>query len=113
MAGRGRQRGAADAARFEANGRNIDALLAGPDGPVAKELTRRAVQVERDAKQLCPVDTGRLRASIARVLDRDPDGLVAIIGTNVEYAPYVELGTSTQQAQPFLRPALANQRGRR
>ena len=27
------------------------------------------------------------------------------IGTNVEYAPYVEFGTSRQRAQPFLRPA--------
>ena len=103
---RGRQRGAADAARFEANGRNIDALLTGPDGPVAKDLVRRAVQVERAAKQLCPVDTGRLRSSITNEIGQDSEGLVATIGTNVEYAPHVELGTSKMAAQPFLLPAL-------
>lgn len=32
------------------------------------------------------------------------------IGTNVEYAAYVELGTSSQAAQPYLRPALKQAR---
>lgn len=27
------------------------------------------------------------------------------VGTNVEYAVYVEFGTASQQAQPYLRPA--------
>ena len=30
------------------------------------------------------------------------------IGTNVEYAPYVELGTVKMTARPFLRPAIEN-----
>ncbi len=34
------------------------------------------------------------------------------IGTNVEYAPYVELGTSRMAARPFLRPA-ATEHGER
>jgi len=29
-----------------------------------------------------------------------------IVGTDVEYSVYVEFGTSEQQAQPYLRPAL-------
>jgi len=29
-----------------------------------------------------------------------------VVGTNVEYAVYVEFGTSSNQAQPFLRPAV-------
>lgn len=33
------------------------------------------------------------------------DDVVYIVGTNVEYAAYVEFGTSRQQAQPYLRPA--------
>ncbi len=49
-----------------------------------------AYAIENDAKRACPVDTGRLRASIASV----PDGIGKwLVGTNVEYAPYVELGT--------------------
>lgn len=30
------------------------------------------------------------------------------IGTNVEYAPFVELGTSHSKAKPYLRPAAEN-----
>jgi HK97 gp10 family phage protein len=36
----------------------------------------------------------------------NPDKNSVIIGTNVEYAPYVELGTSKMTAQPYLNPAL-------
>ena len=35
----------------------------------------------------------------------------ARIGTNIEYGPYVELGTSRQSAQPYLRPAYDEKRG--
>ncbi len=34
-----------------------------------------------------------------------------VIGTNVEYAPFVELGTSKQAAQPYLNPALEANKG--
>jgi HK97 gp10 family phage protein len=84
----------------------LDELFNGRDGEMAKELARRAVKVETSAKRLCPVDTGRLRSSITWELGHDDIGLLAIIGTNVEYAPYVEFGTSRMRAQPFLRPAL-------
>lgn len=56
------------------------------------------------AKRLCPVDTGRLRNSITHTADDD----TAYIGTNVEYAAYVELGTSKTKAQPYLKPAVQN-----
>ena len=57
------------------------------------------------AKKLAPVDTGNLRNSITHeVDDGDP---AAYIGTNVEYAPYQELGTIHMKAQPFLKPAVA------
>jgi len=40
-------------------------------------------------------------------LDYDGFGTVAYrVGTNVEYAIYVEFGTSSNQAQPYLRPAV-------
>lgn len=82
-------------------------LFTSENGIAARDLQRRAVQVDRQAKQLCPVDTGRLRSSITNELGRDAEGLYALIGSNVEYAVYVELGTSLAAAQPFLRPALA------
>lgn len=59
---------------------------------------------EAYAKEECPVDTGTLRDSISHAVDDN----TTIIGTNVEYAPYVELGTSKMDAQPYLRPAVEN-----
>lgn len=59
---------------------------------------------EAYAKEECPVDTGTLRNSISHAVDDN----TAIIGTNVEYAPYVELGTSKMDARPYLRPAVEN-----
>lgn len=88
------------------NGDALRELFESPSGEVAKDLQRRALRVEGAAKRLCPVDTGRLRSSITNELGTDAEGLVAVIGTDVEYAPYVELGTNRMAAQPFLLPAL-------
>lgn len=88
--------------------------------------------VEDSAKRLCPVDTGLLRNSIhikeAVVFANEISGSVY---TATEYAPYVEFGTGVrgeatntntkypvayasdwagQVAQPFLYPALENNR---
>ena len=57
------------------------------------------------AKKLAPVDTGNLRNSITHTVDEDEPA--AYIGTNVEYASYVCLGTIHMKAQPFLKPAVA------
>lgn len=60
---------------------------------------------ERYAKRLCPVDTGNLRNSIThQQLNENTE----LIGTNVEYAPHVELGTRFMAERPFLRPAAQN-----
>ncbi len=66
-----------------------------------------AIAVEGAAKKLCAVDSGRLRASITN----DSDETGAIVGTNVEYAPFVELGTIHQRPQPYLVPGLVNSKG--
>lgn len=95
------------ATRIKLNRAVRDRILESREGPVARELLRRGLQVERTAKRLAPVDTGRLRSSINTALAVDSRGLFARIGTNVDYALYVELGTLKQPAQPYLRPALA------
>lgn len=51
------------------------------------------------------VDTGRLRNSITHVIANWEQSVY--IGTNVEYGPYVELGTSRSMAKPYLEPAAA------
>lgn len=85
----------------------VQTLLRGVNGPVARDLARRAVRVESRAKVLAPVDTGRLRSSITWRLGADGGGLFAEVGTNVEYAPFQEFGTKYQRAHPFLIPALS------
>lgn len=82
-------------------------LFNSPTGPIAKKLLTTGQSVEGYAKRLCPVDTGRLRNSIDHKIGVDFDGLVCRIGSDVEYAKHVEEGTSTNSAQPYLRPALA------
>lgn len=59
-------------------------------------------KAESYAKMLCPVDTGNLRNSITHEQENET---TEVIGTSVEYAPYVELGTVKMAARPYLRPA--------
>lgn len=73
---------------------------------VLRALERIGSQAEGYAKDLCPVDTGNLRNSITHKVDSAEKA--AYIGTNVEYAPYVELGTVKMAAQPYLKPAVAD-----
>lgn len=57
-------------------------------------LEAAAITVEADASLLCPVDDGRLRASINHRTRKKPDGnFEALVGTNVDYAIWVEYGT--------------------
>ena len=65
-------------------------------------INKACLMVERDAKKLCPVDTGRLRSSITHEIQ----GTTGRVGSNVEYSRAVELGTEKQSPQPYLRPAL-------
>jgi HK97 gp10 family phage protein len=75
------------------------------------DLARVGMRVQNAARGYCPVDTGRLRSSITSTPGKDHLGPYVEIGTNVEYAAPVEFGTSTMEAQPFLRPAFADAAG--
>lgn len=97
-------------------------------------LGKAAMIVERDAKKKAPKDSGELRRSISS----EVQGKSAVVFTPLEYAPYVEYGTglfaenggrkdvpwsyqddegnwhstSGQHPQPFLRPALQENKQR-
>ena len=71
------------------------------------DLQRLAQKAARNMRQLAPVDTGRLRNSIGVTSGRDSRGLYVDVGPTVDYAVHVEYGTSRQEAQPFVRPGLA------
>lgn len=71
----------------------------------AKHEITRAVYDTPESKSGY-VRTGRLMNSISWAVDEDTGDVY--IGSNVEYAPYVELGTSKMAARPFLKPAAEN-----
>ena len=109
----------------------LKALGGDVDKAVEQGLIQGAKAVQAVAKQLCPVDTGQLRNSIATEKE---DRMAVSIGTITEYAVYVEFGTGSkgdpavshtskekwvyrddngkfhtsrgQKPQPFLTPAL-------
>lgn len=88
---------------IETTSDNIDAIRFAINEALVRGLEAVGFQAEGYAMMRCPVDTGRLRNSITHQVDEGEKAVY--IGTNVEYAPYVELGTHAQKAQPFLRPA--------
>lgn len=62
-------------------------------GPMVQAMRQSTLLVSRSAKINAPVDTGRLRASITPSVTATADSVKGIVGSNVKYAPYVELGT--------------------
>lgn len=95
-----------------------------------RALEKCGLVAEGYAKKLVPVDTGNLRINITHMVDEAE--LAAYVGTNNEYAAYVELGTGEyypggrktpwvyqdergdwhhthgQRAQPYIKPAVAD-----
>lgn len=66
-------------------------------GPQMVQGMQQAVHIlMADAKKFSPVDTGRLRSSIAGTVSQvgfPQKRIQGIVGTNIEYAPYMEYGT--------------------
>lgn len=106
-------------------------LFESPQGPVAKDLVRRGVKVERRVKQLLSQpgsgriykrrgiahqasapgeppapDTGKYRATIGQQLETDSQGLIEKIGTDDKRGPWLELGTRKMAPRPHLVPGL-------
>lgn len=77
---------------------------------VGQIVGKIAFDIEADAKTRAAVDTGNLKNSITAEADSS-DETRWYVGTNVEYAPYQELGTRHMPAHPFLLPAAENARG--
>ena len=71
----------------DTSGLNID--IGAINKAISKELDDTAHKVERQAKELVPIDTGALRSSIGT----DGGGLDYSITANTDYAVYIEDGT--------------------
>lgn len=92
---------------------NVSAILSQLEGSaLPRALERIGSQAEGYAKDLCPVDTSRLQNSISYQVDNTTlyvgTKSSLVMGENVEYGIYVELGTYKMAAQPFLKPAMAD-----
>lgn len=85
---------------------NVQAMFEQKMNDITNKLSEGVAEsckvVEADAKAMCPVDTGGLRKSITS----EVSGTTGVVGTNKEYAMYVEFGTYKMAAQPYLVPAL-------
>ncbi len=98
------------------------------DEAIETALTAVGMHVENQVIELVPVDTGRLKGSITHAttkskskvrppakaddgIDHDGSKDTVLVGTNVEYAAYVEYGTKYSAAQPYLRRGLELTKG--
>lgn len=100
--------------------RNFNALTRGINPAAARVLKAVAEDVKKEAKELVPVDTGALKASIRLIVTAARAGNVTRVGVRaggyevnpktgklVDYAVSVEFGTSRQMPQPYLVPAVS------
>jgi len=89
------------------------------DRTAETSLKKVAVKIRDSAKKLCPVATGSLQKSIRLQVHARPARHIHKIGVSaggyitnpntgrrVDYARYVEHGTSRMTMHPFMRPAL-------
>lgn len=90
--------------------RKIEKLAKLNNDALKEVMLKSAILVEGNAKEKCPVLTGRLRSSITHDVKTQGKKHQARIGTNVEYAPHVEFGTKKQAAKPYLLPGLKESR---
>lgn len=70
-------------------------------------LTQSLERIRQEAVLLCPVDTGTLAASLQMDCCETGNALEGSVSAQAPHAVYVELGTGTQAAQPYLYPAMA------
>lgn len=73
---------------------------------VALEAVGQMVEGYASAK--APYDTGNLSGSITHRVSNDE----VVVGTNVSYGKYQELGTSRIKPHPYLKPAVVDNKSR-
>ncbi len=95
----------------EAQKRTEEAIRDLQGAPMLNAMRDALMVVERDAKRNAPVDTGRLRASITPEVRRDGREIIGVVGSNVVYAPFVELGTRPHFPPLYALETWAKRRG--
>lgn len=77
-------------------------------GAKASAAFRKTIHdIEADAKNLSPIDTGALRNSISSDITGNGSftTMAGEVGPTVDYGIWQEIGTSRMAAQPYLAPA--------
>ncbi len=92
---------------LEAFAARLSALARGAPDALERAVIQTADAVCADARQNAPVETGALRAGIAR--ETIPGG--ARVVSEAPYSAAVELGALMRPAQPFLAPAFSAHTG--
>lgn len=80
---------------------NSEQVLSAMEKAIKNGLEAIGLTAEGHAKKITPVDTGRLRNSISHATDKE----AAFIGTNVEYAIFVEAGARGRKGVHMLQRA--------
>lgn len=95
---------------------NSDLVLNALPGEIKAALTAVGMEAETNVKNELDravyntppsptyVRTGRLKNSITYAVEEN----AVLVGTNVEYAGFVENGTMKMPARPYLRPGIVN-----
>jgi HK97 gp10 family phage protein len=83
--------------------RGFDRIRAGLPEAIEAGVERGANLIADLARQLAPVDTGALRASIT--VEDGPHAQARRVVAGMPYAAFQEFGTSTSAARPYATPA--------
>ena len=89
---------------------NFDELRKRWDNAKIRTLEAIGVFIDGEAVERCPVgqyNDGRVGGRLKGSINWEREGLESVIvGSPVEYAPYVEMGTYKMTERPFLQPAI-------
>ena len=78
-------------------------------GGTLRNSITHALDGEQDAISSYTDNAGNTKGYYSGSMVRDMGNTRSVyIGTNVEYGPYVEMGTSKTKAKPFIKPAVVN-----